>query len=117
MSTSLVTACVSFVIIFIAHMDYPTPGLVDVSKPLPLTHFILGVMVTGAKIANAVLSLCRCRPSHDRRWIYNIVHGKVIGYSVITLARKYMYFMYVSWDFEVKSFSWHCYCDIESITY
>ena len=90
MVASLVTSSISFVIIFVAHMDRPTPGLIDVSQSLPLTHFILGIIITAAQMINASLSLCRCKPSHKKRWIYNIVHGKAIGYITFKLACKYM---------------------------
>jgi hypothetical protein len=86
MLASLVISSVSFVIIFVAHADRVTPGLIDVSQPLPLAHFILGIIITGAQMTNAALSLCRCKPSHSNRWIYNIVHGKFIGYSTFKLA-------------------------------
>lgn len=88
MLASLVTSSVSFVIIFVAHVDRTTPGLIDVSQPLPLAHFILGIIITGAQMTNAALSLCRCKPSHKNRWIYNIVHGKFIGYSTVKLAGR-----------------------------
>lgn len=86
MLASLVTSSVALVIIFVAHVDRTIPGLIDVSQPLPLAHFILGIIITGAQMTNAALSLCRCKPSHAYRWIYNIVHGKFIGYSTVKLA-------------------------------
>ena len=86
MLSSFVTASASFIIIFVAHANQPVSGLVDLSSPLPLSHFIIGIVVTTAQMTNAALSLCRCKPSHKARWIYNIIHGKVIGYSAIILA-------------------------------
>ena len=88
MLASLVTSSISFVIIFVAHADRPIPGLIDVSQPLPLAHFIQGIIITGAQMTNAALSLLRCKPSHKYRWIYNIVHGKFIGYSTVKLAGR-----------------------------
>ena len=88
MLSSLALTLLSFVLIFVANIDQPVPGLINVREPVPLTHFLLGVTIPVCQIINAILSLCRCNPKSKYRWIYNLVHGKIIGYVTAVIARK-----------------------------
>ena len=85
----MVLSVISFIVIFVAHIDQPVPGLVNLQNPPSLIHFILGVLVTALPFVNVIVSFFRCKPSESHRPIYNIVHGKIIGYMAITIARMY----------------------------
>lgn len=88
MLSSLALGLISFILIFIAHADRVIPGLANLQDPLTLAHFVLGIIVTALPIINAILSLIRCKPNEKYRWIYNIVHGKMIGYIALNMACK-----------------------------
>ena len=90
MLSSLALGLISFILIFVAHADRVIPGLANLQDPLTLAHFILGIIVTALPIINAILSLIRCKPTDKYRWIYNIIHGKMIGYIAINIACKLM---------------------------
>ena len=77
-------------LIFIAHVDRPISGLANLQDPLTLAHFILGIVVTALPIVNAILSLFRCKPTDQYRWVYNIIHGKMIGYIAMDIACKFL---------------------------
>lgn len=88
MLSSLVLSSTSFVLIFVANIDQPIPGLIDVGEPLPLVHFLFGVTIPAFQILNSVFSLFRCNLKSKYRWIYNIIHGKAIGYATIVMASR-----------------------------
>ena len=88
MLSSLVLGSTSFVLIFVANIDQPIPGLIDVREPLPLVHFLFGVTIPAFQILNSILSLFRCNLKSKYRWIYNIIHGKAIGYATMVMASR-----------------------------
>ena len=88
MLTSIVFTSVSLALIFIAHIGRRVSGLVDFSVTLSLTHFVIGIFVAASQIFNMLVSLFRCQPSSRFRWIYSILHGKLIGYITALLSCK-----------------------------
>ena len=92
MLSSMTIGSIAFILIFIANIDSTIlPGLAYISDPVVLAHFILGIIVTALPFINALLSLIRCKPTGQYRWIYNLIHGKFIGYFTILLACTYLH--------------------------
>lgn len=90
MLCSALLMSISLVLIFVAHIDSRVPGLVDLSLPLPLSHFTVGIVVAAGQQLNIMLALFRCKPAAKFRWIYNILHGKITGYITSLLSCKYL---------------------------
>eukprot|EP00731_Ephydatia_muelleri_P018017 Em0011g57a len=51
-------------------------------------HFALGFLVVILLIANPLISIFRCQPKDPNRWIYNLIHGVLVGvpFQIIVLA-------------------------------
>ena len=91
MLTSLVLASISFALIFVANKDSDTPGIMNdlsTANPIPMSHFVIGVAVMLLHFVNPIIALFRCKPTDRFRLIFNIVHGKFIGYFALILACK-----------------------------
>ena len=86
MVVSLFLGASAFVLIFASNWDSNPRGLIDLSTRLPLSHFIIGITVMTLHLANPMIALFRCKPDGRFRWIFNILHGKVIGYLAMILA-------------------------------
>jgi hypothetical protein len=84
----LLVAVVAFVLVFVAHKDQSIPGLIDfgAGNKIGTAHFSFGIVIMALHILNPLISLCRCKPSGKNRWIFNVVHGLIIGYGLQTLA-------------------------------
>ena len=48
-------------------------------------HQLFGVMITVGIIINPLITLCRCKEDHPKRWQFNLIHT-LIGASIETLA-------------------------------
>ncbi|XP_064386731.1 uncharacterized protein LOC135335239 isoform X1 [Halichondria panicea] len=81
---SLFIGAVAFILIFIALAN--SRGLVDVTSNTSLTHLVLGVIIMTLQIINPIISIFRCHPGNKNRWIFNLLHGSVIGLLAEILA-------------------------------
>ncbi|XP_064386736.1 putative ferric-chelate reductase 1 isoform X3 [Halichondria panicea] len=81
MLISLVITLIGFILIFVGLM-----GPVNTSGNLNLAHMIIGIVIVAFQITNPILALFRCKPDNKRRWIFNMVHGHMIGFWSQTLA-------------------------------
>ena len=86
MVASLFLAASAFTMIFVSNRNDSPRGLMDLSTNLRLSHFIIGITVMTLHLANPMIALFRCKPDGRFRWIFNILHGKVIGYLAMLLA-------------------------------
>ncbi|KAL5477647.1 hypothetical protein EMCRGX_G024472 [Ephydatia muelleri] len=85
MLASLFIGAAGFIIIFVANVK--TNGLISfANRPSALAHIVIGVLVMVLHIANPIISAFRCQPDHPRRWIFNLIHGSLIGAGVQLLA-------------------------------
>jgi hypothetical protein len=83
---ALFVAVIGFILAFVANMD--TAGLITLGSvnKSGTTHFVLGIVIMALQIANPIISIFRCKPTGDYRWIFNIIHGVIIGLGVELLA-------------------------------
>lgn len=85
---ALVVAFVGFILAFIANKDSSTPGLIELGSQNKsgTAHFVLGIIIMALQIANPIISIFRCKPTGEYRWIFNLIHGFLIGLGVEFLA-------------------------------
>ncbi|XP_065905953.1 uncharacterized protein [Dysidea avara] len=81
MIMALFFACVGFLLIFVAFRNAPTRGLITLGElnQTGTAHFVIGIILTALIILNPILAIFRCKPDANNRWIFNIVHGVVVG--------------------------------------
>jgi uncharacterized membrane-anchored protein YitT (DUF2179 family) len=85
---SLLVAVVGFALVFIAYKDESPPGLIDLGADnvTGTVHFALGIVIMALQVLNPLISFCRCKPDDKHRWVFNVIHGVVVGYGLATLA-------------------------------
>ncbi|XP_064386742.1 putative ferric-chelate reductase 1 [Halichondria panicea] len=88
MLTSVVVGAVGFASVFIGHIHKATPGLIPLGqgKVLNTAHFSVGILVMALHLVNPIIGLLRCNPDNPRRWIFDLLHGKVVGLISLLLA-------------------------------
>ncbi|KAL5487302.1 hypothetical protein EMCRGX_G019886 [Ephydatia muelleri] len=84
MLASMFIGAAGFVPIFIA--NYGTKGKISLNSSGNLAHFLIGFFVMFLHIINPIISAFRCLPTSPRRWIFNLLHGSLIGLAVEMLA-------------------------------
>ncbi|XP_065905952.1 putative ferric-chelate reductase 1 [Dysidea avara] len=86
--SSLCFTCLGFLLIFVAFRNAPTQGLITLGENngSGTTHFVFGIVILGLQLANPIIALFRCKPTDENRWIFNIVHGNIIGLGLQILS-------------------------------
>ncbi|KAL5487369.1 hypothetical protein EMCRGX_G019961 [Ephydatia muelleri] len=82
MTASLLLGVFGFICIFVAHrseMFNGLYGLAPLDNPKDITHFTFSFIIMALLIANPIIALFRCKPNAPRRWIYNLIHGVIVG--------------------------------------
>ncbi|KAL5487380.1 hypothetical protein EMCRGX_G019974 [Ephydatia muelleri] len=82
MIASLLLGVFGFICIFVAHRHASFRGyygLVPLDNPGDIIHFTWGIAVMAMLVANPIIALFRCKPNAPRRWIYNLIHGVIVG--------------------------------------
>jgi hypothetical protein len=87
MLIAIVPSVIGFILIFVEFRG--NQGLIrgfGSQNPTGTTHMIFGIVILLLQFINPVIALVRCKPDSKYRWIFNIVHGNVVGWGVIFLA-------------------------------